>query len=70
MKTVSFDDDAYTLLKGAKLSPSESFSDVVKRHFGARRPLADSAGGWSDMTAAEAKRLRREAVDAFGTTKG
>lgn len=69
MKTVSFDDDAYNLLKGAKSSPAESFSDVVKRHFGVRRTLADSAGGWADVSAAEAKRMRRETVDAFGTTR-
>jgi predicted CopG family antitoxin len=70
MKTVSFDDEAYNLLKGAKVSPSESFSDVVKRQFGARRSLADSAGGWKDVTAEEVARLRKETVEAFGTTKG
>jgi predicted CopG family antitoxin len=69
MKTVSFDDDAYDLLKGAKVSPQESFSDVIKRHFGVRRSLADSAGGWADVTDAAVKKLRRETVDAFGTTK-
>lgn len=69
MKTVTFDDEAYNLLKGAKVSPSESFSDVVKRQFGVRRPLADSAGGWSDMREPEVRRLRREAIDAFGTTR-
>lgn len=68
MKTVTFDDEAYNLLKGAKLSPSESFSDVVKRSFGARRALADSAGGWRGMSAAEAKRLRAETIREFGTT--
>lgn len=69
MKTVSFDDDAYNLLKGAKLSPDESFSDVVKRSFGVRRPLADSAGGWSDVREGDVKRMRRDAIGAFGTTK-
>lgn len=69
MKTVSFDDEAYNLLKGAKISPAESFSDVVKRHFGLRRPLADSAGGWADMDDDEAERLRRASVDDFGTTR-
>ena len=69
MKTVSFDEDAYNLLKGAKLSPTESFSDVVKRRFGAKRALADSAGGWADMTDAESKRLAKERIGAFGTTR-
>lgn len=68
MKTVSFDDEAYKLLKGAKRTPKESFSDVVKRHFGHKRDIEDSAGGWSDMTDEEAKQLRRETIDAFGTT--
>lgn len=31
--------------------------------------LEDSAGGWSDMTDEEAERLRRETVEAFGTTR-
>ena len=69
MKTVSFDDDAYNLLKGAKISPSESFTDVIKRTFGVRRPLADSAGGWADMDDKETRRLRRDAVETFGTTR-
>lgn len=69
MKTVSFDDDAYNLLKGAKVSPQESFSDVVKRRFGARRPVADSAGGWSDMSEKQARALRKESIDAFGSTR-
>lgn len=68
MKTVSFDDDAYALLKGAKVSPQESFSDVVKRRFGTRRSVADSAGGWKDMSASEARGLRKGSIDAFGLT--
>lgn len=69
MKTVSFDDDAYNLLKGAKVSPAESFSDVVKRMLGARRSVTDSAGGWADMSDKEAKSIRRETVESFGTTR-
>lgn len=64
MKTVSFDDEAYRLLKGSKL-PDESFSDVVKRLLGQRRDLRDSAGAWSDVTDEEVRTLRDEAVDAF-----
>jgi predicted CopG family antitoxin len=65
MKTVTFDDEAYNLLKGAKLSPQESFSDVVKRHFGRRRSLVETAGAWRDMTAADARALRDESRRAF-----
>jgi hypothetical protein len=36
---------------------------------GSRRSLADSAGGWGDVSEKEAKALRRETVDAFGTTR-
>lgn len=65
MKTVSFDDEAYRLLKGSKL-PEESFSDVVKRLLGHRRDLGDSAGTWSDVTDEEVAALREETLDAFG----
>lgn len=69
MKTVTFDDDAYALLRGHRTNPQESFSHVVKRLLGKRRGLAESTGGWDDMTAKEAKALRQELVDAFGTTR-
>lgn len=68
MKTVSFDDEAYDILRGLKTSPKESFSDVVKKHFGRRGGLDASFGGWSEKTAAEIARLRAETEDAFGWT--
>lgn len=71
MKTVTFDDEAYELLRGLKL-PGDSFSDVVKRYLGQRQrldALERTAGAWSDMTDAEVKALRREMVRGFGTTK-
>lgn len=68
MKTVTFDDEAYTLLRGAKRRPGESFSNVVKRHFGPKRALEDSAGGWADVASGRIARLRRERVETFGTT--
>ena len=70
MKTVSFDDEAYNLLKGAKRSPSESFSDVVKREFGSRRDLLDSAGAWADASDDDIEQLRDETRRAFGSTTG
>lgn len=68
MKTISLDDDAYDALRGLKVAPGDSFSDVVKRHFGHGAKLEESAGGWADVREAEVKALRRETVDAFGTT--
>lgn len=66
MKTVTFDDEAYELLRRAKLTPKESFSHVVKRLAGSRPRWEDSFGAWSDMTKEEAARLRRESVETFG----
>lgn len=61
MKTVSLDDEAYNLLKGAKVSPADSFSDVVKRHFGGKRPdIWATHGAWKDMTDDEVRALREE----------
>lgn len=69
MKTVSLDDEAYNLLKGAKRSPKDSFSDVVKRHFGHKLDgIEASAGGWADVPDARIERLKRERVEVFGTT--
>lgn len=66
MKTVTFDDEAYDLLRGLKISPKDSFSDVVKRHLGERRPsIMDSAGAWSDVTDEEVKRMREETIHMF-----
>lgn len=69
MKTVSFDDEAYELLKGAKL-PGESFSDVVKRTIGPRRGdgLEATFGAWKGRGEERMAELRRRRVEAFGTT--
>jgi predicted CopG family antitoxin len=68
MKTVSFDDEAYEILRGLKTSPKESFSDVVKKHFGRRKGLDASFGGWAEKSPEELARLARETEDAFGWT--
>lgn len=68
MKTISLDDEAYRLLKGLKVGPQDSFSSVVKRHFGAKSGLQASAGGWSEMPDERVERLHRERVETFGTT--
>lgn len=68
MKTVTFDDEAYELLRSAKLTPKESFSHVVKRTLGHKPTLDQSFGAWADMTDEEVKRLRRESVETFGWT--
>ncbi len=66
MKTVTFDEEAYNLLRRAKLTPKESFSQVVKRLAGSRPQWEDSFGGWADKSDDEIKRLRRESIEAFG----
>lgn len=66
MKTVSFDDEAYEILKGLKSKPGESFSDVVKKHLGRRNGLDASFGAWADRSEAEIARLRVETDAAFG----
>jgi predicted CopG family antitoxin len=68
MKTISLDDEAYNLLRGAKLSPRDSFSDVVKRIFGVRPPISNSAGTWAEFSEERLQRLMRERLAAFGTT--
>lgn len=65
MKTITLDDEAYRLLAGRKLGHRDSFSRVVKAHFGKLGELRTSAGTWSDMSDREVARLRRETVEAF-----
>ncbi len=69
MKTVTFDDEAYKLLRAAKLTPKESFSHVVKRMLNPRRDALDAAfGAWANMTDEEVRRLREETIEDFGWT--
>jgi len=65
MKTISLDDEAYRTLAALKVSPRDSFSQVIKRHFRRSGRLALSTGAWSDVTDDEVRALRRETVDAF-----
>ena len=67
MKTVTLDDEAYALLRGAKVSRRDSFSTVVKRHFdaGARAEDLDASfGAWS-MDEADAADLRSSVRQGF-----
>ena len=67
MKTVSLDDEAYELLRGAKVTRNDSFSTVVKRHFDPRTRAADldaSFGAWS-FTDEEAAATRRSVRRGF-----
>lgn len=68
MKTISLDEEAYHVLKGLKLGPQDSFSAVVKRHFGGQPDLEASAGGWGDVPPERLEELRRERTETFGTT--
>lgn len=59
-KTISVDDEAYALLKSAKLG-DESFSDVVKRALSPSRPkLSDLAGILSPAEGRKVGRAVRE----------
>lgn len=65
-KTISVDDEAYALLKSAKVG-DESFSDVVKRALSPDRPkLTDFAGL---LTQAEGKKLERFLLEARASEK-
>lgn len=62
--SIALDREAYDLLRDRK-RPGESFSQVVKRLAGGRRPLSSFAGAWKEMPEktlreiqAERKRLR------------
>lgn len=46
--SIALDREAYDLLRGQK-RPGESFSQVVKRLAGSRRPLSSFVGAWKDM---------------------
>jgi len=67
VKTVSLDDEAYELLRGAKVSRRDSFSAVVKRHFDPRARAQDldaSFGAWT-MEDEEAAGLRSSVRRGF-----
>lgn len=67
MKTVSLDEEAYELLRGAKVSRRDSFSAVVKRHFDSRARAEDlraSFGAWT-MDDDEAADLRASVRAGF-----
>jgi predicted CopG family antitoxin len=67
MKTVSLDDEAYELLRGAKVTRNDSFSMVVKRHFDPRTRTHDleaSFGAW-EISDEEAASLRRSVRRGF-----
>ncbi len=67
MKTVSLDDEAYELLRGAKVTRSDSFSAVVKRHFAASARADDlkASFGSRSMSDAEAEELRSSVRRSF-----
>jgi len=55
-KTIALDVEAYEILRRHKRR-GESFSDVVKRLAGSRRPLVDLAGLWKDMSPTKFRRF-------------
>lgn len=56
IKTIALEREAYDLLKAQKAS-GESFSDVVKRLAGRRRPLSDYAGIWKEIPKKDLKKI-------------
>ena len=65
MKTITLDEEAYRLLAGRKVGHRDSFSRVVKAHFGKLGELRTSAGTWSGMGDKQVERLRRETLETF-----
>ncbi|MEK6850002.1 MAG: antitoxin VapB family protein [Nanoarchaeota archaeon] len=57
-KTITIMDDAYMLLLRNKMK-SESFSEVIRRHFTRKRNIMEFAGAWKDMSDKEAEELKR-----------
>lgn len=57
-KTVALDREAYELLRKRKKT-GESFSDVVKRMAGPRRPLTDFAGIWKGIPREEFRKITK-----------
>lgn len=55
-KNITLDREAYELLRREK-GEGESFSDVVKRLVGRRRPLTDFVGLWKDMPKGDLRRI-------------
>lgn len=54
-KTITIMDDAYDLLKKAKLK-DESFSDVIRREFSSKAKVSDFFGAWEDFDVVSLKK--------------
>ncbi len=77
--SIALDREAYNLLRDQK-RPGESFSQVVKRLAGGRRPLSSFAGAWKEMPEktfreiqSERRRLREldeQRFERLGTRRG
>lgn len=58
-KTITIMDDVYRLLRAAK-SEKESFSEVLRRKFTARRDIMEFAGAWASISDEEAEAMKKK----------
>lgn len=58
-KTITIMDDVYRLLRAAK-SEKESFSEVLRRKFQAKRDIMEFAGAWAKISNEEAESMKKK----------
>jgi predicted CopG family antitoxin len=57
--SIALDRESYELLRAQK-RPGESFSQVVKRLAGSRRPLSSFVGAWKELPPGTLKQIQAE----------
>ena len=67
-KTITIAEDAYEMLKRAKL-PEESFSDTIRRTYTKKTEPEDFFGAWEEEFAEEVEKAMHERREASRKTK-